>query len=1210
MKHYVLLAITLFYCATLNSQTYLETSIPIYGIESLLPYHLCQYEPDVECFFGPYCLNDIFEFQAYQSAYENDETGTSEFVEVFFNITYPSGAETTFSGLYPDIFEFELLEVGNYEIQLDVDDGEEQTFVFDIIVTTEPEPDFSMTPNPVYAGGSVNFSVDALADFCFWDVGALDFNFTNNFTDYFLLPTEYEVDLVVNYEGCGAEATQLLQVLPNDPVIVSDLEFCVGDCHQFIGTCPDESVVYNWNWQSPWMLDGSQNPEVCFDEAGTYTITLTTFAENMGSWESPPFQSTEIGSTSIEIVVVEAALDLDVSYENLLNCSDENEYSVNSPNALYEYEWIVEGGELTLVDEYTAVVDWDEYTVNQGEATLTVTAYGANVCPAQVTLDIESCCIATDGLELVDGDTDEDLAPLVDSQGTVLFGSIFIDGTVYFNNNLVFEECDIMMGPGAAIVVGNNSQLSIMKSSHVYSCDGSGMWKEIKVLSGSSIRIENSRIEDGITAINCEPWTEHIIFNSQLMNNFVSFHKTGVVNPGSRFTNNTVEVDRNLYSPYESKDEGHIGVLLTKVPLITIGHNSYGNHHNDFINLDFGVFAEQSSVLVCDNSFTDITNEAGSLSQQCLLSGNLVPPGRAIYSSGGGGGNYQLFTGWQTPDVDNEFQNCFVGVEAYGDQDLTVVNGEFIGCSNGVRFEKISNKNINVSSNQFTEIYNTAIYGIYADCVDLSIQNNDMFATFLFGISLNEINDACFSYNPARVNNNCIYLTGRGISISESSRLDVFDNSINQIVAIGIEVDGGNKHRIYENYVEVGEDMSSDIEMKTCIRISDCLYTKVTCNEFLNANTGAHYLMNSKGYFLKNKFSSMNRGLILSNDAVMGTQGNANNASDNFWEDVNEAEIKTSPDVNGLLTTFYVYGDGGYVPDSDGAIPVIITNAVDHSLMNCEYPGSCQEELDVNTPQEEGLINEIISLENMILDQEFPGSIEGSFISIQSLYERVSKDSLILENSEVLSEFKTQEETSCSGKLVKVKDCLHAKTQDELLVAHNLLNNELETENMADQTSKDLYQLLIDFLLEEKSLINLSEWQREYVESIAWMCPSVEGNAVYRARSVMNFINEEPVYYFNLCEYPQLNGSHKSVGYDDVLVEIYPNPSNGKFSVNSEQSISEIKAFDQLGREVEIVKIMDKKESQYEINSPISGIYNIVVTLSDKSNVTKRLIIQ
>ncbi len=76
---------------------------------------------------------------------------------------------------------------------------------------------------------------------------------------------------------------------------------------------------------------------------------------------------------------------------------------------------------------------------------------------------------------------------------------------------------------------------------------------------------------------------------------------------------------------------------------------------------------------------------------------------------------------------------------------------------------------------------------------------------------------------------------------------------------------------------------------------------------------------------------------------------------------------------------------------------------------------------------------------------------------------------------------------------------------------------------------------------------------------------------------------------------------------NELFFEIYPNPSNGYFTITSTEEISEIRITDLIGKEVVCEK---NDDSRYSLISKNAGIYFVSIRTSDGKTAVKKLIIE
>ena len=71
-----------------------------------------------------------------------------------------------------------------------------------------------------------------------------------------------------------------------------------------------------------------------------------------------------------------------------------------------------------------------------------------------------------------------------------------------------------------------------------------------------------------------------------------------------------------------------------------------------------------------------------------------------------------------------------------------------------------------------------------------------------------------------------------------------------------------------------------------------------------------------------------------------------------------------------------------------------------------------------------------------------------------------------------------------------------------------------------------------------------------------------------------------------------------------LTMVLFPNPSNGSFSIQSKNAIQTVTAFDILGKQIEV----KKNNESYKINAS-NGIYSIKISDSEGNSQIKKIII-
>jgi len=152
---------------------------------------------------------------------------------------------------------------------------------FSISIFPLPTVSFSATPSlTVCQGASVTLSGN----------GASTYSWTGGiFNNVAFSPASSNSYTVVGTDvnGCENSSTALMSVIICEPLVAGfsfDNSICAGDCVQFTDTTSGIPTQWEWTFQggSP-ATSNLQNPIICFDLAGVYTIDLTVLDAALNS---------------------------------------------------------------------------------------------------------------------------------------------------------------------------------------------------------------------------------------------------------------------------------------------------------------------------------------------------------------------------------------------------------------------------------------------------------------------------------------------------------------------------------------------------------------------------------------------------------------------------------------------------------------------------------------------------------------------------------------------------------------------------------------------------------------------------------------------------------------------------------------------------------------------------------------------------------------
>jgi hypothetical protein len=187
-----------------------------------------------------------------------------------------------------------------------------------------------------------------------------------------------------------------------------------------------------------------------------------------------------------------------------------------------------------------------------------------------------------------------------------------------------------------------------------------------------------------------------------------------------------------------------------------------------------------------------------------------------------------------------------------------------------------------------------------------------------------------------------------------------------------------------------------------------------------------------------------------------------------------------------------------------------------------------------------------------------------------------------------LQNFFTATSLNSIGALSNVTDLLN---NNNYATAY-LINENFEGTNLRELNSTFLNEICAQYY---EDTITFNENQRQQLFTIAYQYPGIGGEAVYRARAILNLDLDDT----------QINYRLGKDGYKSTSINVYPNPSAGSFQfqyVLSEDEIATIEVYDMLGKIV-YTKSLTATNSTHSIilKNCENGLYNLRLVSSNGS---------
>jgi hypothetical protein len=528
-----------------------------------------------------------------------------------------------------------------------------------------------------------------------------------------------------------------------------------------------------------------------------------------------------------------------------------------------------------------------------------------------------------------------------------------ISGTVFINQDANYLGCEFIMQPGSKITIINNAKV-ITDNCHFFSCENV-MWKGIEVAEGALLEMKNNclleQAEIGVLVNVINPYS-----NNRCTADYFRYHHYGFVANNCSFDKNYIHTKIVTPEPYlfnhQNSDDisswywGPVvncnfnctGLLpqpydgqTTELGEKTYAGIVFGNVYcynclegydgstdgcssnftqldfvlgaNTFQNLNFGVISQNGSLLINNQTFSNINPE--NLYEQIDRNS-----GAAIYQN-----NYiepSLLNGASSVLMvaNNNFSDCKYGIVSGGR------TGSFIRNNS---FNAITKVAISLSSHLYSFVFANTIQSKYLGIVvsnslnlnfaKTAIKSNNIsilpdaapYATGIwvqgmnnnFGgsyssndnfISSNTINMNSANYSAAISATGCKFLKIGAALSNSNTNSSMFSigaantinlNNSNNAIAYGIRTTNCTNLLIKGNNV-LGN--SSSMANKRAISLSLCNSPIVSCNITNNTEVGLNFSNNNANADIKaNEFYTHNKALLYDYSAITGQQNNKGN---------------------------------------------------------------------------------------------------------------------------------------------------------------------------------------------------------------------------------------------------------------------------------------------------------------------------------------------
>jgi len=852
------------------------------------------------------------------------------------------------------------------------------------------------------------------------------------------------------------------------------------------------------------------------------------------------------------------------------------------------------------------------------------------------------------------------------------FGNIIIPA----NGGSSFTNCTFMMAPGTRVTMGNKSTLRV-RFSHFYGC--TGMWQGITMpgQNGAFLDMRNTVVEDavwgvrvaaaGSTGIQNFPnilTIKNCLFNANITD--VDYANT---NTNQLSVSNTAFTSRCLgYDPPYVLLPGNInGSFYTSVlanapfvaPLdITIPAPLYGILMYEYVNNPGqGTQIDLQTVNIFDKHVIGIsTLNFNNLKIEKQIFVNGITGGKEIFtpvvntgiyltnsnasSSTSNPSNNFLITIGNSGNKGNKFGNLDYGIYATAPNQSTIrtivkYNDFNVIKNTGIYYTRVPytgpvafTTSHNINNNTFNDCRNTAITVINSGKTGMSITNNTITnpinpAIEYKGIVISEVSNP--STARYAIGNNDITNINKGIKADNVYIPNIYHNTISLVpstsssfnFANGVVLKNCNAPSVGTNTI-TGLYTSANIALDAGLVVADCPKGNYTCNVIKNTLLGANYNGQNLSTTLRNNsFDNHAVAIYLANKAVIDVQGTntSNGAVDNQFFNIGATQYHTYTAIStiGANSQFYIRNITNFAMTNNGF-------DLGSSVVSINNISNPDPFFDLCMPNPFGTFNSgLSSLADAVAN---PGLFNAALqrenhTSKRQLYEQLLRTTTT-QNS-TLQNFETTNVTSSLGRFTMVDSTLSEYFDGDISALPRAQNyNAFTAVNTIESYQQQFNGLYLQYLQTN----NLSITEIGQVNSIAALCPYIDGTVVWQARAFAKLFNDT-LEYTNTCEVitPPSPAAQSRMGKPSnieitknvsVRGKLIPNPNDGNFTLLLDKEVEhlDIKVYDVAGKEVCNNTLSNTSMIQLNCNELKNGIYIVKVYSNGEYLQSHKLVIQ
>lgn len=1014
-------------------------------------------------------------------------------------------------------------------------------------------------------------------------------------------------------------------------------------------TITTSALTYTWNYG-----DGSATVSTNTLNVTTHSYAATPSGIYTASLTVGNGTCTKTFTYNVAIPTVTAAI---TTNTNTI-CNGNTSFTATpNPAGTYTVSW-------GLHDSPTyTVIPPASYTVTNG-ATLTPSINFANVnqnvyvyvvltstlgCQYRDSLFMPSCCATSTNVVKHSNKT-------FTVNTTVATTSISLGGTITVNNNITLTllQTNAQLDPNTKFVLNGNAKLRFINS-YVHGCNY--MWDGIYPVATGTVDILNSIVEDAKRVAIDTLGGATILFT----NSYINKNNMGIVLKTTKTSTSAVTVKNVLFTcsnvsipagsnktpavqanltnaatlgaftstvmllPYNTQksycgiyavDASHTGQTNTA---IVIGGTT--GQENVFDKMQFGAVIFRSRTAFQNNVFQNIKSAIAPISGGASNTGIL-----AVGPLFGGGGPYYTLIGGASINEKNTFKDNDYGFINYSQHLVTIENNRFENQGTGVFVTANNNRStVSVAHNKFVN-NKIGINFDYNSNIDATILENWMDNTSAQGTYADNYAIRCtepilttnpLTYPKYSINNNYINGYYNGITTKLTFQSTITDNEVHMRpdntayhFQSGIWIEASNDNLVTKNLV----DMPSSNPLQWWhygIFTAGSTTPKIKCNS--TNYVGVGIIANGLNYTTAgdgingNSMSNAAYGFWLNANGEIGNQytTNTSTSADNSWTNCGN-ETYANNGCNQIAAKFYTRSTAPYniinATQSGTGISLIgivapniasgaCYNSISTPTLNLKVAGNGAKKLLMQHADEIANGSIVFAENNESLKQ----------IARKQLYSNLALQQIDQSVSADINTFANNSKYNSLNKFFLVDSLINTGDSSKLNIA-TVINNNINTNNSdVDATQQQFNTLYINYL---KNNRKAKASDIVDFENIAWLCPNINGHAVYQARSVLFNITKQQ--YINACEKGDPNSSKRFassvIANTATSVKLFPNPSNGNITIQTDDDlIYNVTVYNLLGEKVFESSVLNKQS--INLNNLTSATY--IIHIQNNGNLIK-----